>query len=703
MDTSHKLILQVQGMCCPEEVKVLRKALEGKAGVQDAMVDLLQHKLIVEYKPELVDKDDIVLALSQTGMGIQEIQVHAQAPEVEESESKIPVILSGMMMALAFICEWIAPSEAVVNAFYAGAILAGGWALAPEVWNSLRRFRLDMNVLMMVAVFGAMGLGEFVEAASITFLFALSEWMEHFSLALAQRSIRSLMVLTPETALVVQGGQDIPTPVEQVKVGETIRVRPGERVPLDGEVIRGRSFLNEAAITGESVPVGKEAGSAVYAGTMNQDGSLEIRVEKVSSESILAKVKQLIEQSRAKRSPTERFVDQFARYYTPTAMILALLLATVPPLLFSAPWGEWFYRSLVLLVISCPCALVISTPVSVVSALASAARNGVLIKGGAYLEAIGKAKVFAFDKTGTLTEGSPNVTEVIPFNRRDKEDIVGIAASISKHSQHPLSQAICSYAEEKNIAVPEAQGFNSLPGRGVTAEVEGTRFLMGNHRLFEEHDLCHDDLHECLEKYDDDHRIAIGIGSHEQAVGSILMMDTLRNHTPEAIAELKAAGIDTVYMLTGDNAGTAQHVAQQAGVTHPLAELLPEDKVRIIQDLMEKEKHIVMVGDGVNDAPALAAASVGIAMGAMGSDVALESAPVALMSEDLRKIPWLLRHSRRLARVIRWNIFLALFIKLFFMALAIPGWATLWMAVIADTGASLLVTANGLRMLRIRP
>jgi Zn2+/Cd2+-exporting ATPase len=487
--------------------------------------------------------------------------------------------------------------------------------------------------------------------------------------------------------------------VDEVAVGDTIIVRPGEKIPLDGRVAVGESHVNQAPVTGESLPIDKSPGDDVFAGTINGRGALEVVVTRPRRDTTLARIIHLVERAQAQRAPSQAFVDRFARWYTPAVLVLAVGIATIPPLA-GAPAGPWLYRALVLLVISCPCALVISTPVSIVSALAAAARKGVLIKGGVHLERTGAVRCVAFDKTGTLTKGRIHVTDVEPLDGLSAETVLGLAASLEIRSEHPIARAIVRRAEAAGIAVTAADSFQALPGRGAEARIAGSPAVVGSHRLFEERGLCSPKIHDRLDDLAARGRTAILVARGSEAIGVIGVADELREASRDAVDLLRQQGVSRVALLTGDNTETANAIARETGVDEVRAELLPEDKVAAIEDLRRRYGTVAMVGDGVNDAPALATADVGIAMGAAGSDAALETADVALMADELLKIPYAVRLSRATVRNIRANIAFSLALKAAFLGLAVAGVATLWMAVVADMGASLIVIANGLRLLR---
>lgn len=700
---------RVAGMDCPDEIAELQQCL-AVDGVDDLSFNLMQSSMTVEHDPARIDVDEIIRRVRTTGMKASVLEDSSTGPNDARAPSpKGPFWMAVTSAAAAAIGAALSlfPASMILHAPWPAAIaytlaIAAAWRFVlPKAWSSLRRLRLDMNVLMTVAVIGAVGLGEWLEGAAVAVLFAISHLLETWSVNRARRAIQSLMELSPERARVLQeDGSERELAVEDVEVGSRIVIRPGEKFPLDGEVVEGETTVNQAPITGESAPVDKAPGDEVFAGTVNQDGAVTVRVTKAAGDTVLAGVIRLVEQAQSRRSRSEQFVETFARYYTPAVVIGAVLLCIVPPLFFGAAWSAWFYRALVLLVIACPCALVISTPVSVVSGLAAAARNGVLIKGGEFLEAVGRTRVIAIDKTGTLTHGKPVVQEVIPLGDATEQGLLELAAAIEQRSEHSIARAIVDFANERGISPPPCHDYQAIRGKGAQATVDGTRHFLGNHRLLEEKNVCTDEIHRVMTEHEDCNHTVVGIASEKRPLGVILLADGLREEAPEAIQSLRRDGIERVIMLTGDNTGTAEAIAKECGGIEPRGELLPADKVKAVEALRHSHEHVLMVGDGINDAPALAAASVGIAMGVGGTDAALETADIALMTDDLRKLPWLLRHSRRTRRVIMQNIALSLGIKAVFLVLAVPGLANLWMAIAADMGASLLVTANGLRLLR---
>ncbi|MDZ4405541.1 heavy metal translocating P-type ATPase [Prosthecobacter sp.] len=618
------------------------------------------------------------------------------------------VITSGTLLTLGLLLGWFGIGPAGVQMIcFAIATVAGGLLVVPAAWGALKKLRLDMNMLMTVAVTGAWLVGEGAEGAAVVFLFALSELLESWSVGRARRAIAALLKLTPQTAMVRgEGGAFNEKPVTEVAVGAEISVRSGSSVPLDGEVMTGDSAVNQAPITGESVPVEKKPGDPVFAGTINGEGSLMVRVTKAASDSTLARIIKLVEEAEEQKAPTQRFVDKFAAIYTPAVFVVALLVALLPPLLTSAAWSEWTYRALVLLVIACPCALVIATPVSIVSGLTALARRGVLIKGGAHLEAVGKLRALAVDKTGTITQGRPQVTGVIPVSDLNEGEVLRRAAAIDAYSEHPLAQAVVAAAKSKNISWSESSQYQSVTGRGATAVIAGHPHFIGNHKMAHELGLCSPEIEARLNEIESKGQslAILGHTPHEGCAGAILGIlaigDTMRAEAPEALRLIHAAGVRKVVMLSGDNQRTVDAIARQAGIDEAYGDLMPEQKIEHIRRLMAEHQYVGMIGDGVNDAPALALASVGIAMGAIGSDTAIETADMALMKDDLTRVAEAIALGRRTLRIIQFNVAFALVIKAVFLILAFTGHTSLWLAILADTGATLLVIVNSLRLLR---
>jgi len=580
--------------------------------------------------------------------------------------------------------------------------LISGFTIAKKgLASAMFRKRLDMNFLMTVAAVGAFLIGHGEEGAAVIFLFYVAEFLEDYAVERTRQTVGSLMKLAPEVAIVKHGDREVEVHAHEVAVNDVVIVRPGEKIPLDGVVVKGFSYVNQAMITGESIPVSKVVDDEVYAGTMNCEGYIEVRVTKRADETLLSKIVRLVEEAQKQKSPTEKFVERFSKYYTPSVVFAAMLVATIPTLLFGLPFADWLYKSLVLLVVSCPCALAISTPVSIVSGMTSAARNGVLIKGGVYLEEISRAKVFAFDKTGTLTEGRLEVTDVAP-RRGSREEVLTVAASLESLSEHPIASAMVKKAKTEGLRLESVDAFTSIPGKGVRGRIESSVWHVGNKKLFKE--LAIDFPEEYVEKLEEEGKTVVLVGREGEFVGAVAVMDRIRDVAVEAISELKKKGIKTA-MMSGDNERTARAVAKRMAIDEYFAELSPEDKIKKVEGLRgNSRKEVVMVGDGVNDAPALAEADIGVVMGAIGSDVALETADVALMEDDLSKLPYLVDLSRRTVRVMKTNIAASLLIKSAFAVLAFPGLVTLWLAVgVGDMGLSLAVILNAMRLSLIKP
>ncbi len=710
---------KIHGMDCAEEIAVLKREVGPLVGGENNLAfDLLNAKMVVSEGASAAP-EAILSAVAGTGMSAEPWQESTGSEPKKSGRQKLQLaltILSGGLTALAFGlhvgssgglhaalgAEGVGRVNAVPwfsKGAYLGAMLAACWFIAPKAWLSARRLRPDMNLLMVVAILGAISIGEWLEASTVAFLFAVSNALEGWSLSRARRAVEALMDLTPTLVQIVKDGGTASVRPEEVPVGALFQVKPGERVPLDGLILQGTSALNQAPITGESMPVPKSPGEEVFAGSINGDGALVVECSKPASDTLLARIIRMIGEAQSKRAPSEQWVDRFAQVYTPVVMVLAILVALVPPLLVGGTWTDWFYRALVLLVIACPCALVISTPVSIVAGLASAARHGVLVKGGIHLEAPARLRAIAFDKTGTLTEGRPKVLEVIPFGFHSEKVLLRVAAALESQSSHPLAVAIVEYVRSQGRDFTAAQDFQALQGRGAQGTLEGRTYWLGSHRHLEERGLETPEVHALLVAQESKGHTLVAIGTDGELMGFIALADALRPDTREALRQLRLAGVEHLVMLTGDNRGTAESVATQAGIPELRADLLPEDKVTAVEALVAEHGNVAMVGDGVNDAPAMARATLGIAMGAMGSDAAIETADIALMNDDLTRLPWLIHHSRRTLKVIRQNITFALAVKAGFVILTLIGHASLWSAIAADMGASLLVIFNGLRLL----
>ncbi len=690
----------VEGMDCADEVRQIEDKLGRLPGVTNLAFDLINRRLKVEGT---ITSPEIQRAIKEIGMtALSEGEERRELSFWERRGRLVVTVVSGIFLALGVALEWTGASEYVAAPLLAISIISGGWFIAPRGFRAARNLALDMNFLMTVAAIGAAAIGEWSEGASAMFLFAVAQLLETYSMDRARNAIKALMDLSPTEATVKRNGCEEIVSVAEVQIGETIVIRPGQKIPLDGTVLTGHSAVNQAPITGESIPVDKEPGGEVFAGSINEQGALEVRVTKLVEDTTLARIIHAVEEAQSSRAPSQTFVDRFSRIYTPTLVGLAILVIVFPPLLGLGSWGEWFYRSLAMLVIACPCALVISTPVSIVSGLAGAARGGVLIKGGAHLETAGAVTIVAFDKTGTLTKGKPAVTDVVSLDGSGEIELLRIAAAVEQGSEHPLARAILARANEQKIELPVSTGFEALVGRGARAVVEGKTIFLGNERLCREQNTCTPDSEMLLRLFENEGKTGVLITTEKEPLGVIAIADEVRPEAKRAIESLKASGVRKVLMLTGDNLGTARAVAEQLEIDEYYAELMPDDKVRIVRELEEKGERVAFVGDGVNDAPALATASVGLAMGAAGTDVALETADIALMSNDLTRLGFAIRLSRKTLSIIKQNIWFSIGIKAVFLVLALFGYATLWIAVASDMGASLLVIINGLRALKTR-
>lgn len=693
-------IYVIQKMDCPTEEKLIRNKLESMAGIEDMRFNLMQRELTVQYSLE----SDAAIFDALNDLNMEPARKGEEPADAEEYAStaslrtKIMVAVSGVCAMGAEAASWFGSDDksAIVMALAAIAIITGGIETAKKGWLALKTFTLNINALMMIAITGAVFIGEWPEAAMVVFLFALAELIEAYSLDRARNAIRNLMEMTPETAMVQTASGWKEMKAEDVALTSIVRVKPGERIPLDGKITEGSSSVNQAPITGESMPVEKKPGDPVFAGTINERGSFEFEVTANKGNTTLARIVRSVQEAQSERAPTQRFVDQFSRYYTPAIVVIAILLAAIPPLFFGQEFMPWLYKALVMLVIACPCALVISTPVTVVSGLAAAARRGILVKGGAYLEEGRKLKALALDKTGTLTQGKPQVTDIKPVTSMKENTALQIAASLDSHSEHPVAHAIVTRWEGELLEVKE---FEAITGRGVKGIVNGKRYYIGNHRLIEELSICGPELEAVLEALEKEGKTVVVLATENEPLCVFAVADVIRESSVEAIAALQAAGVHCI-ILTGDNQTTANAIAAKVGIEDVRGNMLPEDKLDVIGKLREQYKVVGMVGDGVNDAPALAKSSIGFAMGAAGTDTALETADVALMEDDLRRLPLFLALSRKTGAVLKQNITLAIGIKAVFLALNLAGEATLWMAVFADMGASLIVVANGLRLLK---
>jgi len=712
-----RLRLRVRGLDCAEEVRLLERTVGPVVGGREHLAfDVLHGRMMVLDTAPAVEAEAILRAVREAGLEA-EVDRGQQGGGDRDLRRRTLLTaasgglwLAGILLHLATVGffetldllaghdgDRLPPAEI---AAFALAVGTGLVLLVPRAWAALRARRPDMYLLVTVAALGAVALGEWFEAAAVVFLFALSLLLERWSVARARRAIAALLDLAPPVARLVGPDGTREVPAATVEPGARIRVLAGERIPLDGVVRAGRSAVDQAPITGESVPVEKGPGDEVYAGTILVEGILEIETTRPATDTVLARIVRMVEEARARRTRSERWVDRFARVYTPAVMTAALLLFLVP-VLMGAPAEVWLYRALVLLVVACPCALVISTPVSVVSALAAAARHGVLVKGGSHLETAARLGAVAFDKTGTLTLGRPRLVAVEAAPDADPDEVLRLAAALEARSVHPLARAVVAGARARGLAWPEPARVVTVPGRGLVGELEGETLWLGSPRFAAERGADLGDLATALARLEEEGRSVVVVGRGARVLGLLALFDVPRPEARAALAELRRLGIRSLVLLTGDHRRTAEAMAREVGLDEVRAELLPEDKVAAVRGLARDRAPVAMVGDGVNDAPAMAEAQLAVAMGAIGTDVAIETADVALMTDRLDRLPWLVAHGRRMLATIRANVAFALAVKALFVGLALGGYAVLWLAVAADVGATLVVVAWALRLLAV--
>ncbi|PFP19447.1 heavy metal translocating P-type ATPase [Priestia megaterium] len=688
----------IEGMDCAACANTIVNHLKTVPAVKDVRVNFSTGKAQIEHDNEA---DDIIKEVSKAGYTATLVTSSRQSAESRHHKGQNgPIVFSGILIALGFIGSHTGIASYMTTVLYAIAMIVSGYKPAKSAYYGIKSRSLDMNVLMTVAALGAAVIGEWLEGATVVWLFALGVALQTRSIEQTRNSIRGLMDLAPSEAWVKENGQLIKKAAEDISIGTTIVVKPGDRIPLDGEIINGESSINQAPITGESIPVDKIIGDAVYAGTINESGSLEVKVTKLVEDTTISKIIHLVEEAQEKKAPTQAFVDKFATIYTPIVFILALFIMVIPPL-FDGAWSEWFYKGLELLVVACPCALVISTPVAIVSAIGNAAKNGVLIKGGTFLEKAGAINAIAFDKTGTLTEGKPAVSEVVSLAAEENQ-LLAITKTLEDYSNHPIARAIVDYAAEKKVDSLQGSNFKILTGKGVQATIQETVYYAGNAKLFSDLGTPLSHCWSHIEKLQNEGKTIIIVGTAKSVLGIISVADTIRHTTVSALESLKQNGMQQIVMLTGDNEGTAKMIASESRVDRYFADLLPEDKVKAIQQLQHEGYQTAMVGDGINDAPALATADLGIAMGGAGTDTAMETADIVLMADNLEKLPHTMKLSRKALAVIKQNIWFSIIVKVIALAFIFPGWLTLWIAVLSDTGAALLVILNSLRLLKMR-
>lgn len=689
----------VSGVCCTTEEAVLRKTLDELIDPEHYSFNSVTCELSI---PRTIDDTLLLRRLREAGLGARSKQdLDREEPFWARHAHLIVTAVAAVLALAGIILEWDVASSVPSHLLLLASIVVGGWTPFRKAYAAIRTLTLDMNVLMTTAVLGALLIGKWEEGAAVIVLYALSLSLEAYSASRTRTAIRSLMRLSPDEATILHNDHEEHVRARDIKPGDIIIIRPGDRIPLDGVVVHGQSYTDESPITGESVPIEKVIGDAVYAGSINEHGSLHVRVTHRSEETTIARIIHLVEEAQQKRAPIQHFVDRVARIYTPAVLAGAILVALVPPLLLQDTFSTWFYRALVLLVIACPCALVISTPVTIVSALTTAARRGILIKGGKYLETLSKVQAIAFDKTGTLTEGRPTVTDVVPLNSLDRNEVLRFIAAIEQRSEHHLAAAVLREAAREGLRTDQVSvdAFEAIPGLGVKASIGGETYYVGNQTLCRERGYHSPLVERSLATFLEQGKTVAVLGRGTEALGIIAIQDTARRQSKDAIRRLRHLGIRHMMVLSGDNEATVRQIAAEVGIDDCEAGLLPLQKVKAVEDFTQRYGTVAMVGDGINDTPALAASSVGIAMGASGTDTALETADVVLMADDVGKLPTLFGLSRKAIEIIKQNIALALSLKLLFLVLSVFGLATLWMAVLADDGAALAVILNGLRIL----
>ena len=695
---------RIEGLSCTNCAGKFEKNVKQLPGVTSATVNFGASKISVEGQTTIEELEE---AGAFENLIIRDDQENDEQVRSKESFIKrnIALIISLGFILVAVISQLsLGEDHLLTKALYILAIIIGGFDLFKEGFSDLIKLDFSMESLMTIAIIGAAFIGEWAEGSIVVILFAISEALERFSMDKARQPIRSLMDIAPKEALIRRNNVEQLVSVDKIDIDDIMIIKPGQKIAMDGLVINGHSSVNQAAITGESVPVEKQLDDEVFAGKLNEEGVLEVKVTKKVTDTTIAKIIHLVEEAQGERAPAQAFVDKFAKYYTPFIIIMALLIVVVPPLFFGGDWNKWLYQGLSILVVGCPCSLVISTPVSIVSAIGNAAKNGVLVKGGVYLEEIGHLRAIAFDKTGTLTKGKPVVTDFIATSSETDINYLSIISSLESLSQHPLASAILNEADKTNVDYKSIQieDFQSITGKGLTGIHQNIRYYIGSPKLFSASVIEETAVKVQYRQFQEQGKTAMYFGTDEQILGVIAVADEVRDSSAAVISELHKLSIEHTIMLTGDNTKTAESIGKQLGVTEIKGDLMPQEKLDSIKALRTTYNKVAMVGDGINDAPALAASTVGIAMGGAGTDTALETADVALMGDDLQKLPFIVRLSRQTLKVIKQNITFSLGIKLLALLLVIPGWLTLWIAIVADMGATLLVTLNGLRLMKVK-
>ena len=698
-----KTILQVPDLCCATEQRIIEKQIQSLKNISKIHCDFINKTVTVEHE---LEEKDISKVLKKSGFDsniLSSFSLVVENKPITKTTTFKTTVIATVLTAFAILFENVFDLKDFAFILFISAIIFGGWSIAKKAWYSIKNLSLDMNMLMTAAVIGALFIGETEEATAVIVLFAIAELLEEFSLARTRKELKSLVSLAPKKACVRRNEVEIIISAKDVLLNEIIIVRPGEKIPVDGKVIFGYSFVNESAITGESFPVEKKVGDFVRAGGINESGVFEIEAQKVGDDTTLSHIVHLIEKAQEQKSQTQTFVEKFSTIYTTSIFSLSIIVATVPPIFFGASFTDWFYQSLVLLVIACPCAFVISTPVTLVTGLTAMARRGILIKGGRLIEEASRVKTFIFDKTGTLTHGELNVAEIISLNNLTPDDILRIAANVEYRSTHPFAVAIVKTAHRKKIAIDlNLEEFVSLPGRGIKAKFNGEYFFVGSHAFIEELKVCSPEVEKILYEIEIRGKTPVIIANEKKAIGVIALSDELRSDTKLVLKKLRQLGIENQFILSGDNKVITKIIADELEIKNFEGELLPEEKLNRVKDLKNKFKHVAMVGDGINDAPALASSSLGIAMAHSATDVALDTADVILMREDLNLIPEAIKLSRKTVSILKQNISLALGIKGLFLILSLFGSATLWLAIVADDGVTLAVILNSMRLLKLK-
>ena len=703
MGTPSKQEFRLQNLSCASCAAKFEKNVKAIPEVKEAQVNFGASKITIvgDVSVSQIEEagafDGIKVSQSQKKVIEKATPFYQKRENILASIALLFVIIGYVLVSQRGETDWL------TIAMFITAIIVGGIEIFKTGLKNLIHFEFDMKTLMTIAIIGAAIIGEWEEAAVVVFLFAVSEALEAYSMDKARKSIRQLMDIAPPTALIKRAHgthfHEMELPTEQIEIGDILIVKPGQKIAMDGIVISGLSAVNQATITGESIPVNKSLGDEVFAGTLNEEGALEVRVTKRVEDTTIAKIIHLVEEAQAEKAPSQQFVDRFAKYYTPAIIVVALLVAVLPPL-FLGEWQHWIYQGLAVLVVGCPCALVVSTPVAIVTAIGNAARQGVLIKGGIYLEQLGHIEAIAFDKTGTLTRGKPELTDLYAHTTIQEDQLLQLVAAVEKQSQHPLAQAILTKLHEKGLAELVPTDFQSVTGKGAYATVEGQEISVGSLNWIASFAHVEPSIHEQVKQWQTQGKTVIAAARENQLIGIMAIADKVREESASVLKELQKLKVKYTVMLTGDALSTAEAIAKTVNISDVRANLLPAEKLAAIKAIRSQIGAVAMVGDGVNDAPALATANVGIAMGGAGTDTALETADIALMGDDLTKLPYAIRLSRKTIRIIKENIIFALALKVIALLLVIPGWLTLWIAIFADMGATLLVVFNSLRLLK---